>query len=135
MQKQYHSLWRTRKFQKRSNKKVHNLQDKTLCKKYNVSVTAIAKLVSSNFSILISTKFKIQTYQKPAIKIFKNLALPIFWSSFQCFGNYAFNITYFLCVFCLYDLYVYLHGKKKQSGTCLFVDKIPLIEQSRGLIG
>ena len=35
--------------------KIHILQDKTGFQKYQVSVTAIAKLMAANFSILIST--------------------------------------------------------------------------------
>ena len=50
--------------------KVHNLQDKTGCQKYEVSVTAIAKLMPANFSILIFTKFKNQNLSKANDKLF-----------------------------------------------------------------
>ena len=48
---------------------VHNLQDKHGCKKY-VSVTAIAKLMPANLSILITTNFKNQNLSKAKDKVF-----------------------------------------------------------------
>ena len=61
--------------------KIHILQDKTGFQKYQVSFTAIAKLMAANFSILISTNLD-QNLSKAMMK-----ALPIS-CSFTCFGNY-----------------------------------------------
>ena len=49
---------------------VHNLQDKAGCKKYNVSVTAIANLMPANRSILIITEFKNENLSKANNKVF-----------------------------------------------------------------
>ena len=49
---------------------VHNLQDKAGCKKYNVSVTAIANLMPANRSILIITEFKNENLSKANNKAF-----------------------------------------------------------------
>ena len=58
------------KISEKKQQKVHNLQDKTACQKYNVSVTAIAKLEPVNFSILITTKFKNPNLSKASNKVF-----------------------------------------------------------------
>ena len=65
---------------------------------------------------------KIQTYQKLAIKSFKNLALPIFWSFFASCGNYCIKRQHIFCVFIW--LICLSAREKKQSGTCIFVHKM-----------
>ena len=52
---------------------VHNLQDKTGCRNYTVSVTAVAELMPLNLSSLITTKFKNQDLSEANNKVFLNL--------------------------------------------------------------
>ena len=83
-------MWQFIKDTKISEKKdqhFHNLKDKTWYKKY-VSVTAIAKLMPANLSTLIVTKFKNRNLSKTNNNFLKNLAIPISWSFFACFGNH-----------------------------------------------
>ena len=71
--------------------KVHNLQDKTGCQKYKISVTAISKLMPANFSILIFPKFKNQRLSKANDQGFKKFGSShfLFWSFFACLENYC----------------------------------------------
>ena len=49
---------------------MHILQDKTVCQKYKVSVTAFAKLVPANSLVLIPTEFISQKLSKANDEIF-----------------------------------------------------------------
>ena len=49
---------------------LHNSLNKTGCKKHNVSVTIITKLMSANLSILTSTNFKNPNLSKANDKVF-----------------------------------------------------------------
>ena len=75
------------KISEKKDQHFHNLKDKTWYKKY-VSVTAIAKLMPANLSTLIVTKFKNRNLSKTNNNFLKNLAIPISWSFFACFGNH-----------------------------------------------
>ena len=68
--KQCLSLSKKQKFQKRSTRKIHSLQNKTECQKYKVSVTAFAKSIPANFLVLTSAKLINQNLSKANYEIF-----------------------------------------------------------------
>ena len=109
-----------------------NLHDKTGCEKY-VLIIAIAKSMPLSLSILIITKFKSQNLLKVNNNLFKKL-----------------GSSHFLVIFCIPSklshliskdfLFVSLFPclsacKENQNGACIFLLDIPLIKQSRDLIG
>ena len=90
--------------------KIHNLQDKTGCQKYKISVTAIAKSTPSNLLILISTKLKNQTLSKVNDSFLKTWLFPFLGHFLHALGIIAFNIKrFFTCFF----VYMSQHGKIK----------------------
>ena len=93
----------------------HNLEDKTVCQKCNVSVTVIAKLVPANFSISIFTKFKNPNLSKASNKVLKKLGSSNLLVFFRMLWELL-HLTpiHFFVFLCLYGLYVYLHGKKTE---------------------
>ena len=109
-----------------------NLHDKTGCKKY-VLVIAIAKSMPLSLSILIITKFKSQNLLKANNNLFKNLGsfhfLVIFcmpWKLLHLISKDFLFVSLFPCLSTC---------KENQNGACIFLLDIPLIKQSRDLIG
>ena len=80
--------------------KVHILQDKTGFQKYQVSVTAIAKLMALNFSILISTNLN-QNLSKANDEGSSNFVY-MFWKLLYITSKVSLLSSF---------LDVYLHGK------------------------
>ena len=69
------------------------------------------------------------------MKLFKKLVLPIsclghFWHALKIIAsnNKMFSVCFFI-------VYMSICIEKNQNSTCIFLLEIPLIEQSRGLIG
>ena len=109
-----------------------NLQDKTGCKKY-VLVIAIAKSMSLSLSILIITKFKSQNLLKANNNLFKKLGS----SHFLVIFCMPWKLSHLISIdFLFVSLFPCLSTcKENQNGACIFLLDIPLIEQSRDLIG
>ena len=109
-----------------------NLHDKTGCEKY-VLIIAIAKSMPLSLSILIITKFKSQNLLKVNNNLFKKLGsshfLVIFcmpWKLSHLISKDFLFVSLFPCLSTC---------KENQNGACIFLLDIPLIEQSRDLIG
>ena len=97
-------------------------------------MTAIAKLMPANFSILISKKFKNQNLSKAIDKGFEK-----FGFSSSCLGHFLHvlgitvsNMKRFSVFLLLLFIFIFILSKNR---TNIFLLKIPLIEQFRGLIG
>ena len=112
--------------------KVHNLQDKTGCQKYKVSVTTIAKLMPAKLSILISTKLKNQILSKANHRFLNTWFFPFRGYFLHALRIIAFNVKRFSVCF---SIYMTIYMEKKSNGTCIFLLEICLIKQSRDLIG
>ena len=96
--------------------KTHNLKDKTGCQKCKVSVIATAKLTPTNFSILISTKFKIQTSLKTNDVFLKPWLFPFLGHFFHTFKITAFNTKIFSTCF-----FVYMTLHRKKLKWCMYI--------------
>ena len=89
--------------------KVHNLQEKTGCRKYKVSVTPIPKSMTLNFPI--HKVWKSKTFKTQWWMFLKTWLFPFlgyFLHPFRIMASKSF------CLF-LYCLYVFLHEKKESK--------------------
>ena len=92
--------------------------------------------MSANFSVLIFTKFKNQILSTANDEAFKKVGSSHFlcWSFLHALRIIVSNNKRFSD--CFFIVYMSICTEKKnQNRTCIFLLEIPVIEQSRGLIG